>query len=60
MQALQTIRPEHEKEILRRLRWARLVPKPAVITQDRGDHFRFLHPTKGWKYISKKRLGFDQ
>jgi hypothetical protein len=49
-----------EKMILdfQRLRWNSLIPKHAVVVELVKSGVRWLHPTKGWKYVSARRLGF--
>lgn len=38
--------------------WQRIVPKRAVAVRnnDGPNHFAYLHPTKGWKRVSNKRV----
>lgn len=37
--------------------WQRLIPKSAVQVEMKDTFVRYLHPTKGWRYVSKRRLG---
>lgn len=41
-------------------RWNAIVPKRAVDVREtpNGTHFEYLHPTKGWKAVSRNRVGF--
>lgn len=36
--------------------WNRVVPAKYRFVREEGDHMVFLHPTKGFRFISKKRL----
>lgn len=38
-------------------RWNAIVGKKVRLVDEDATHFRFLHPTKGFMRISKKRLG---
>ena len=38
-------------------KWNALVSAKIIKVEDRPDHFRLLHPTKGWRRFSKRRLG---
>jgi hypothetical protein len=40
-------------------RWNALVPNYArcVSQTPDGKSFKWLHPTKGWRFVSRKRLG---
>ncbi len=37
--------------------WNAHIPKCAVKVEHMPDHVRYLHPTKGWRRVSNKRLG---
>lgn len=41
-------------------RWNAVVGKRAVRTDPLpdGSGFKVLHPTKGWRYVSNRRLGY--
>lgn len=36
--------------------WNRVIPKCAVDAKVTGMGLAYLHPTKGWKYVSGKRF----
>lgn len=38
-------------------KWNAIVPKSYIFQWEGSTHFVFLHPTKGFRPISKKRLG---
>jgi hypothetical protein len=38
--------------------WNALIPKHAVTVQTLAHGVRWLHPTKGWRFVSSKRLGY--
>lgn len=47
-----------EAQIARRTElWNAIMPKKIVALEDHPTYFRALTPTKGWKYVSKRRLG---
>jgi len=37
--------------------WQRTVARRAIKVVEGDDHYRVLHPTKGWRFIHKRRLG---
>jgi hypothetical protein len=37
--------------------WNALIPKRAKCVEIVGGKVRYLHPTKGWRLVSLKRLG---
>lgn len=37
--------------------WNALVPRRAVRVETTLTGIRYLHPTKGWRHVSAKRLG---
>lgn len=41
--------------------WNQHIPKRALGVRETkdGKAFEYLHPTKGWKAVSKRRLGLD-
>lgn len=38
-------------------RWNALIPKYAKCITIGDTHVHYLHPTKGWRFVSKRRLG---
>lgn len=38
-------------------KWNAVIPKCALNVQEDGDSIKFLHPTKGWRWVSKRRVG---
>lgn len=38
-------------------RWDQYIPKSAIRVSWTDDSVRYLHPTKGWRRISNRRLG---
>lgn len=37
--------------------WNRWVPKCAVDVEMTPTHVRYLHPTRGWKRVSRRKVG---
>jgi hypothetical protein len=44
---------------LRVAKWNAIVSKKMKFIREEGDSYVFLHVTKGWRYVSKKRLGVE-
>lgn len=40
-------------------RWHRIIPPCAKNITFADTHVRYLHPTKGYRYVSKRRLGLE-
>lgn len=36
--------------------WNALIPKRALNVEANGEGVKYLHPTKGWRFVSKKRF----
>lgn len=46
-------------EYLRQLtlaKWNAIIPKSALRTEEDGSSIKYLHPTKGWRWVHKRRL----
>ena len=39
------------------MRWSALIPARAVAVEIGATSTRYLHPTKGWRTVSHRRLG---
>lgn len=37
-------------------KWRKLIPACAVQIKEEADAYLYLHPTRGWKRVSKRRL----
>lgn len=38
-------------------KWNAVIPKRAINVQEDGpNHLRYLHPTKGWRRVARKRV----
>lgn len=40
-------------------KWNSVIPKRAMHIQEDGDSIKFLHPTKGWRWVHKRRVGLS-
>ena len=51
--------PESLFQFVRELataQWNAIIPKCAMHVQEDGSSIKYLHPTKGWRWVAKKRL----
>ena len=37
-------------------KWNAIIPKHATCVQEDGSSIKYLHPTKGWRWVHKRRL----
>lgn len=37
-------------------KWNAVIPKCALCVEEDGSSIKYLHPTKGWRWVSQKRL----
>jgi hypothetical protein len=41
---------------LKTAKWNAVIPKCAMHVQEDGSSIKYLHPTKGWRWVHQRRL----
>jgi hypothetical protein len=41
---------------LQTAKWNAVIPKSALRVKEAGSSIKYLHPTKGWRWVSQRRL----
>lgn len=41
---------------LKTAKWNAVIPKSALLVEEDGSSIKYLHPTKGWRWVHQRRL----